>query len=409
MSPIDPVRVLAELIAYPSVGGSEFEASIQLRLADRLAELGLIVDLWPIDLTAVRAADGYPGEEVVRDVAWGLVATNQTGELPELILQGHVDVVPVGDRAAWSSDPFTANEAAGSLVGRGSCDMKAGVAAILGAVDRAQATGRALPPFAVHFVIGEEDGGVGAFATLQRGHTGRCCLIPEPTNLHLITANAGALTFRIEVPGLATHGSTRYAGASAIDNYLPIHAALTALEVRRNETVEPEMTSYPIPYPLSVGRLHAGDWASAVPDRAVAEGRLGLRIEEDPAKARAELEAAVLTAAADVAFLRDHPPVITWPGGQFAGGRLPVGHQFANRIVALHEQVTGARLPPPYGAPYGSDLRLYAGAGVPTLHYGPGDVRLAHAPNEAVPIDHLLTVTDVLTQALLHADELAEG
>ncbi len=318
-------------------------------------------------------------------------------------------MVPVGDLSAWSSDPFVATQSGDSVVGRGACDMKAGVAAILAAVAAAQTAGQHLPTFAVHFVIGEEDGGLGAFATLERGHRGRCCIIPEPTNLHVITANAGALTFRIEVPGLAAHGSARYAGASAIDSYLPIHRALAELETRRNAIVEPSMADFPIPYPLSVGRIHAGEWSSTVPDLAVVEGRFGLRIEEDPASARRELEDAVQTAAATVPFLRDHPPVVSWPGGQFAGGRLPAGHRLADRVAALHEQVTGSPAPPPHGAPYGSDLRLYAQAGIPTLHYGPGDVRQAHAPNESVPIDQLLTAAEVLTRAVLQADQLAAG
>ena len=88
--------------------------------------------------------------------------------------------------------------------------MKAGVAAMLAAAAAVRASGvRLARPFALHLVIGEEDGGLGAFATLQRGHRGDACVIPEPTDLRLVTANAGALSFRIEVPGLATHGSTR--------------------------------------------------------------------------------------------------------------------------------------------------------------------------------------------------------
>jgi acetylornithine deacetylase len=296
-----------------------------------------------------------------------------------------------------------------SVVGRGACDMKAGVAAILSAVAAARASGQPLPTFAVHFVIGEEDGGLGAFATLQRGHRGRCCIIPEPTNLHVITANAGALTFRIEVPGLAAHGSARYAGASAVDSYLPIHRALAALETRRNAIVEPSMTDFPIPYPLSVGRISAGEWSSTVPDLAIVEGRFGLRIEEDPATAQREFEEAVLSASTGVPFLRDHPPVVSWPGGQFRGGQLPYGHPFADQLATLHEQVTGSPVPPPHGAPYGSDLRLYAQAGIPTLHYGPGDVRRAHTPNESVPIDQLLTTAEVFTRAVLQADQPAAG
>jgi acetylornithine deacetylase len=273
--------------------------------------------------------------------------------------------------------------------------MKGGVAAILAAV-QAVLSGGEPPPFAVHFVVGEEDGGLGAYATLARGHTGDACIIPEPTDLHLITANAGSLTFRIEVPGRATHGSTRYAGHSALDAYLPVHTALAALERRRNADPEPLLRDYPIAYPLSVGRIRGGNWPSSVPDRLVAEGRYGLRIEEDPAAARAELEAAVAEAAAQDWFLRDHPPRVTWPGGVFGGGRLPHDSWLRTAVADAHLQVSARSVGPERGAPYGSDLRQYAAAGIPTLHYGPGSPRQAHGPDESVPIEELVVAARVL-------------
>ena len=282
--------------------------------------------------------------------------------------------------------------------------MKAGVAAMLAAAAAVRSSGVELRrPFALHLLIGEEDGGLGAFATLQRGHVGAACIIPEPTDLQLVTANAGALTFRIEVPGLATHGSTRYAGSSAIDSYLAIHAALHGLERRRNQRREPLLAELPVPYPLSVGRLRAGDWSSSVPDLLVAEGRYGLRIEEDPATARSELEEVVQQVAARDSHLRDHPPTVTWSGGQFRGGALPTGHGLADLIAQAHTDLTPGSGPVVRGAPYGSDLRLYVGAGIPTLHYGPGDVRLAHGPDESVPLDQVVTTARVLTVGVLRS------
>ena len=317
-----------------------------------------------------------------------------------MVLQGHVDVVPPGDLSRWSHRPFAPAVHNGRVVGRGACDMKGGVAAILGAVQAVLDGGSEVPPFAVHLVIGEEDGGLGAYATLARGHVGDACVIPEPTSLRLVTANAGSLTFRIEVPGRATHGSTRYEGHSAIDAFLPIHATLAALERRRNADPEPPLRDYPIPYPLSVGRLQAGDWASSVPDRLVAEGRYGIRIAEDPASARTELEAAVAEAAEHEPYLRDHPPRVTWPGGVFRGGRLTPGHPLAAGVAEAHEQVTGRGIGPARGAPYGSDLRLYAGGGIPTLHYGPGSPREAHGPDESVPVEELVVCARVIERLL---------
>ena len=400
---VDPdlvLRTLRDLVAVPSTGGEPGEVDVQHLLAGRLGDLGLTVDLWPLDLAALRSEAGYPGEEVERTEAWGLVATNQPGEDVGLVLSAHVDVVPSGDPTAWTGDPFAPVVSAGRLVGRGACDMKGGLAAILGALAALGPDVTAVPPFAVHCVIGEEDGGLGAYATLARGHTGRACVIPEPTDLELVTANAGSLTFRIEVPGLATHGSTAYAGVSAIDAYLPLHAALARLSERRNRLREPLLDHLPVPYPLSVGRLQAGDWASSVPDRLVAEGRYGLRVEEDPAAARTELEAAVAEAADEHPYLHDHPPVVTWPGGRFRGGRLPAGNVFAPQVGAAHATVTGGPVPGEHGAPWGSDQRLYTGAGIPTLHYGPGDVRLAHGPDENVPLEQVETTAAVFVDLL---------
>ena len=400
------VQLLRDLVAIPSVGGSDAEGEIQAVLARRLTELGLQVDHWPLDLATLRAHPDHPGEEVERAEAWGLVGRTDGRDgadpLPALVLQAHVDVVPPGDRAAWNGDPFTAVDVGGELLGRGSNDMKGGLAAVLAAVAAVRTSGVELVrPLAVHCVVGEEDGGLGAFATLQRGHRGAACVIPEPTSLDLVTANAGSLTFRIEVPGLATHGSTSYAGVSAVDAYLGVHRALAALQDRRNADPEPLLRHLPVPYPLSVGRLVAGDWPSSVPDRLVAEGRYGLRVEEDPAAARTELEEAVAEAAAADPFLRDHPPVVSWSGGQFAGGHLPSGHVLRDVVGLAHSAVTGGRAPAERGAPYGSDLRLYAAAGVATLHYGPGDVRTAHGPDERVPVAEVLTCARVLTLTIL--------
>jgi len=278
------------------------------------------------------------------------------------------------------------------------------VVAILAALAAIRAVGTKLRgQVSAHFVVSEEDGGLGAFGTLERGHTGDACIITEPTSGALMIANAGALTFRIEVPGRATHGSTRYVGVSAIDAYLPIHHALARLEARRNDVRDPLMAEYPVPYPLSVGTVQAGDWASTVPDLLVAEGRLGVQLGEDPAHARAELELCVAEACADDPWLRSHPAAVTWPGGQFASGRLPTGHPLADLVGAAHADVTGSSRPDERGAPYGSDLRLYSGAGIPTLQYGPGDVRLAHSPQEQVRVSEVVTVTRSLVLATLRS------
>ncbi|MEU2627366.1 ArgE/DapE family deacylase [Kitasatospora sp. NPDC007106] len=397
-------RTLLDLIAIPSVTGSAAESEIQHHLAGLLDGLGLETDLWSMDLPALRAHPDFPGTEAPREEAWGLVAGTGGDDGPTVVLQGHVDVVPPGDAAQWVGDPFVPRVAGDVVHGRGACDMKAGLAAHLAALAAIRASGARLRGrVAVHFVVGEEDGGLGAFGTLRRGYTGDACLITEPTGGTLVTANAGALTFRIEVHGRAAHASTRNEGASAIDAYLPVHAALARLEAARNTAPDPLMAEYPIPYALSVGKVRAGDWASSVPDRLVAEGRLGVRLGEDPAAAMADLEECVARACAADPWLREHPASVTWPGGLFASGRLPAGHPLGGLVRAAHADAVGGAALRERGAPYGSDLRLYAAAGVPTLQFGPGDVRVAHSPREQVSVRETAEVARTLVLAVLRS------
>ncbi|CAM5670751.1 ArgE/DapE family deacylase [Streptomyces pseudogriseolus] len=396
-------RTLMELISVPSVTGSPAESELQHQLAGRLEWLGLDVDLWSMDLPALRAEPDFPGTEAPREEAWGLVGTTPDGgDGPTLILQGHVDVVPPGDLAAWDGDPFVPRVAGDLVHGRGACDMKAGLAAHLAALTAIRTAGiRLRGRVAVHFVVGEEDGGLGAFGTLRRGHTGDACVIAEPTAGTLITANAGALTFRLSVPGKAAHGSTRDKGVSAVDAYLPLHRALAALETERNRDPDPLLAEYPVPYGLSVGTLRAGDWASSVPDLLVAEGRFGVRLGEDPADARAALERCVAEACAADPWLRDHPATVTWPGGQFASGMLPEGHPLADTVGAAHADATGGSAPRRRGATYGSDLRHYTGAGIPALQYGPGDIAVAHSERERVSVREVVEAARTLVLTVL--------
>jgi acetylornithine deacetylase len=398
---------LAELVTVPSVGGTDAEHEIQALLAVELAAVGLEVDHWQLPLPELLAAPDFPGVEVHRDEAWGLVGRlpgTGSGDGPTLMFDGHVDVVPVGDPAAWSTpDPFSGRVVAGELHGRGSCDMKAGLVAAIAAVAAVRRSGAPLRgDLLLACVAGEEDGGLGTFATLHRGWTADACVVPEPTGLDLVTANAGALTFRLRVPGLATHASRRTEGVSAVEKLVPLLTALQRLEADRNREVDPLMARWAMAYPLSIGRVRAGDWASSVPDLLVAEGRLGVALDEPVADARAELELAVAEASAADPWLRDHPATVEWWGGQFASGRLAADSDLADRVAAAHDAGTGGGTPDRWGAPYGSDLRLLAGAGVPTLHYGPGDAVLAHAPDERVPLADVHTTTRTL--ALLALD-----
>ncbi len=391
----ETVQLLAETVRVPSITGSDAESELQHHLARLLTEAGLDVDVWKLDLDDLRGREGFPGSEAPRTEGYGVVGVLGGEGTAALALQGHVDVVPTGDPAKWEGrDPFAAQISGDTLHGRGACDMKAGLAANLAVVRAIRRSGVKLArPLAVHCVVSEEDGGLGAFGTLARGHTAEAAVISEPTGGAVITASAGALTFRLEIAGRAAHGGARLEGVNAFEVFWPVFEAIRRLEAERNRDVPGLFGGNPLPYPIEVGTVRAGDWASTVPDLLVAEGRLGVRLDEDPAEARAAFEEAVLSLAHP--WLREHPPVVTWPGGQFASGRLPAGHPLLSEVRRAVQDAGGA-VPAEAAAPYGSDLRLYAAGGIPTLHYGPGDVRYAHAPREQVELREMREVTRAL-------------
>ncbi|MHB1930596.1 MAG: ArgE/DapE family deacylase [Acidimicrobiales bacterium] len=394
------VAEVQELVRVPSVSGSDEENEIQARLADRVGRLGMDVDHWKIDLDHLACRSDFPGMEVERREAWGLVARLPgRGGGRSLMLNGHVDVVPTGDVDQWPERaPFSGAIRGGDVLGRGTCDMKAGVVA---AVWVAQAVAACDVPLAgdllIALVQGEEDGGLGTYATLDRGWRADACVIPEPTGLALVPANGGSLTFRLRVRGRAAHASRRTAGVSAVEKFGPVLAALRRLEAERNRDPDPLMRRWDVAYPIEVGRVAAGDWASSVPDLLVADGRLGVALGEDPAEAEAALEAAMAEASAADPWLAAHPVEVEWWGGRFAPGTTPLESPILGHLARAHLSVTGAPAGS-WGAPYGSDLRLLTGiGGMPTVQYGPGDVSVAHGPGERVPVDDVLTATRVLS------------
>ena len=398
------VTSLSELTRVPSVSGSDAENDIQHRLAADLECSGLEVDRWQIDLDKTMATDGFPGVEVDRREAWGLVARLQgRHDGPSLMLNSHVDVVPPGNRDAWAHpDPFSGTADAVLVHGRGTCDMKGGLIAAHWA---ARAIAALRVPLAGDLLIacvqGEEDGGLGTFATLHRGWRADACVIPEPTSLDISPANSGSLTFRLHVQGLATHASRRTSGVSAIEKFFPIFSALRRLEAARNVDTGPLMAPWDIAYPIEVGIVRSGNWASTVPESLTAEGRYGVAIGEGVEEARAAFVAAIAEACCADPWLRDHPVEIEWWGGQFAPGLTPLDSSViatlrrAHNTVSMHPQQTWA-------SPYGSDLRLLTGlGGIPTVQYGPGNAQLAHGPNESVPIAEVIAATRTLALTAL--------
>jgi acetylornithine deacetylase len=389
---VDRAAFTADLLAFcaiPSLTGSEGPA--RDHLARRLDAGGFGVHAWDADPVALAADPAFPGMEVPRTVL-PLVAGTFRGTRPgkRLLLVAHTDVVPAGEPASWTTPAFAPESRDGSVFGRGACDMKGGLVAALEAM---RAVSRAVGPDGLAgevILLGvpsEEDGGAGTFAAIRAGYAGDAAVIPEPTRLDVVAISAGAITFRLAVPGRAAHASTRREGVSALDNLELLHAALHADETARNAAeMRPEMRALGLPYATIIGTVRGGEWASSLPDRVVAEGRYGVRAGQTAAGAEAELRAAIEAACAEDPWLRDHPATLEIWGGRFSSCEVPADHLLPLGLAATAAAVTGHR-PPLVGVPYGSDMRLLINEGhTPCVLFGPGDVRVAHAADEHVAL-----------------------
>lgn len=401
----DPSRIaeeLAALVRIPSVTGSEEE--IQHEMARRMSATGLDVSTIDADLETLSSAPGFPGVEVARSslpVVVGRVHGSRPG--PALMLTGHVDVVPAGDLSTWSAPPFEPRMRHGRMYGRGACDMKGGLVAALEAVRLVRESG--VDPagsITLLAVPSEEDGGAGTFAALAAGVAADMAILTEPTGLDVVVAHAGAITFRLTVPGKAAHASTRREGVSALDKLGVLLAALAEDEERRNaEETDPVMTALGLPYPTIVGTVHGGEWPSTVMDRVVADGRYGVKLGQSGQEAAEDLRRAVGSAWEADEFLSGHPVGLQVWGGRFDSVRVPSDHPLPEGLVAAAAAVTGTP-PPRVGAPYGADMRLFVlEGGIPTVMYGPGRVEVAHAADENVELAEVATCAEVLARWML--------
>jgi len=385
-------RDAGALVQVPSVTGDE--RAVMERFAELAARRGLEVALREHDLEALRADPAHPGEEAARDELVGVTAVARGTDpgAPRLCLNGHLDVVDAG-MEPWEHGPWSGLLRDGALHGRGSADMKAAVAAAMHAAAAIARAGGRAGDVVVQAVASEEDGGLGTFAALREDSHFAACLIPEPTAFAVACAQAGALTFTGVIPGVGAHAAVRLEGASAIDRYLPVHAALHELEAELNRGIDdPLMGALPLAYPVSVGRVAAGRWSSSVPDRLEFEGRVGVPTDAEPDAVRARLEAVVGAACPEAS--------IGWTGGAFHPGVTAPEHPFAHMVLGATSDELG-RPAEAVGVPYGADMRLFCARGIPCVMVGTPGLELAHAVDEHVSAAAVVSLARLIIRVLV--------
>jgi len=393
------MEFIRTLVSTASYSGKETEA--QRVVAAKLESLGFDVDTWVIDFDELGEHPDF-SMSIPRGEGMGVAGTWGEGER-SLIICGHIDTVAPGDLESWDTPPLEATVVDGRLHGRGTVDMKAGLACGLYAVKAVMDAG-VKPNGRVVFtsVIGEEDGGCGALATCLRGYRADAGIIMEPSETKIAPKVAGAMSFRVTVPGHSAHACVRDEGVSAIDKFITLVEGLRELERARNRGVDdPLYSRYDTPYALSVGTVHGGEWPGTVPERVVFEGRLGVKVGETRAEARKQLEEKLDEVANGDPWLRVNRPTVEWAGYSFAPSSVELGHPIVEAVAGAYRDAVG--LEPVYeGMTYASDARLLIDVGLtPTIVFGPGDVRDAHSANESVSLEDLGRTVRTLALTIL--------
>ncbi|HET9015376.1 MAG TPA: acetylornithine deacetylase [Thermomicrobiaceae bacterium] len=400
----DLLALAGRLIAFPTESPpGRNTAAIQGFLADFLRGLGFDVERF----------DVYPGDP-------DLIATLRgTGSdrAASLLLNGHVDVAEVGLVDAWTHPPFAARVAGGRLYGRGADDMKGPLAAALHAVATLRRLGVALPgDLVVQTVIGEEQGEAGTLSCVERGSRADFAIVAEPTGL-AIAGQGGVITGWIEIQSPETlhdgmrartiHAGGGVRGASAVEKMVKVITALQELErhwavVKRYPGMAPGSTT------INPAVIEGGRHPAFIADRCALWVTVHYYPDETAEQVTAEIEDHVRrTAEADL-WLRDHPPTFRWGGRSMIEDRGEVfppsapdpGHPGVRALARAHAAVLG-REPELVIWPSVSDAGWLAGAGIPTVIYGPGGLEQAHTVDEWVAVDDLVHASQVYAEMIV--------
>lgn len=387
--------LLSATVQIPSVTGNE--RAVADWYAEWMTQRGWDVELQPLRGTACAASESAVGD---RANVIGYPFGRPASDARVLVLNGHIDVVPEGEAALWSAAPFGGARADGRVHGRGTVDMKGGIAAALIALDtlRERGTALAVTPV-VHLVIGEETTGVGTRLALAADRAPHAAIILEPTNNTIITACTGLQFFRLVARGRAAHSSAPWRGVDALERLLVLREALIATAARRSAAfVHPRFADVPTGIPFTIGMLQAGSYRAAVPDTASLTGRIGLRPGEAPDQARAEFAEALRATVATDPLAEEFPYALEWQGEPYPGWDTAETSPLVQTLQAALRATGGSTECGGFTA--GNDAGQYAQAGALTLVFGPGDAALAHTVEESVAEADVVQATRTLALAL---------
>jgi len=395
----DTVDTLSELVALPSLLGDEADA--QEWMAGQMAGLGLRVERFDIDEAQLRAHPGWSPSLVSYDGRPNVVGVHAPARTAgrSLILNGHVDVVPVGNAAMWTTPPFQPRLDGDRLYGRGAADMKAGLVANLMAIRALHVLGlEPAAPVFLQSVVEEECTGNGALACLVRGYHADAAIITEPGDA-ILMGQLGVMWLTIDVTGVPVHAMVAHTGTNAIDAARTLFAELKLLEREWNQPARrhPMWCAHEHPINFNLGRLSGGEWPSSVATTCRAEIRLSFYPGMSRAEVREAVERRLAEAHAAMAGRDGIRYTVTYRGFQAEGCVIDAAQPMVSVLSDCHRDTTGEAVSLVYGTGT-TDARSFNLYGpIPATCYGPRGESI-HGIDEWVSVASTLQVVEVLAR-----------
>ena len=312
---------------------------------------------------------------------------------PRLVLNGHIDVIPEGDVNGWTVPPFEGIVKDGKVYGRGACDMKAGITAMMIAAKVIRDSGVNLRgDLVLHFAMGEETGEAGTKSLLEEEFKGDWGIVLEPTDLKVMTAEKGLAWYHFNIKGKPTHASVPHEGINAIDKVNGLISALQEYDREIGKKTHP-LCGKNI---CSVTMIKAGTKENVIPescwlaiDRRIIPGETVETVDKEIG------DIVLRISREDSEFKCDWKRVMLYESAE-----IPVDHKIAEVVRLNTEKVTGVR-PEPAGMLASTDQRNFINDfGIPAISWGPG-WRMSHKLDEHVEISQVMKCAEILVMTIM--------
>ncbi len=386
------------------------EKEVQEFIAGSLKEMNFDVDIWEVDAEKLKEFKGMPGYYESRPMKDRPILCGRlkgSGGGHSLLLTGHADVVTQGD--GWTKRAFSAEIEDGKMYGRGTVDMKGGIAAMIMAVKAIQQCNIQLKgDVLVGTVPDEEAGGMG---TLDFVHQ-RCCkadgaIMTEPTSLEIGPMCRGILWGKIVIPARAGH-IEMYQGhfheGGAVDAVKLTQLFLAQIDqFNRNWSSKKVHPLLPMPCQILVAQIKAGEYPSAFAGSAEIyfdAQYLPADLDEKHrgSKIKKEIEEFVAAVAQTDEWMRENPPYVEWLLDADCA-ETPVDSSFVTTLIDAAKKVSDQIKVSGVGSH--TDMGWYVHSGIPTVNFGPGNPKIAHQANEYIELDEYIQGVKLMASMIM--------